>query len=507
MRIAITREPDLATRSRRMIALGILSLSLLMIAIDASILNIALPRIADDLRPDATQLLWIVDSYSLTVAALLVTTAALGDRFGRRRMLRIGLAVFASATVLAALSTSPEMLISARVLLGVGAALAMPATLSLLRAVFSDDRERAFAIGLWSAVGAAGFVLGPVIGGVILQIAAWPFVFWMQLPFIALALVATRRLPEAGGAGAVSIDPLGVLLSGAGLVALVWGIKQVGESGLEGSGVTLMVIGIASIAVFVLVQLRRPQPMIDVRLFRSVRFSTAAVAVLASNVALAAPLLLLTQQLQIAQGLDPLPAGLAFLPIAIGAVISGPFAPQVVRALGMNGAVGGGFLLTSVGLLVFSTVTVQTPFVLLLIGMVLLGAGVSVASAAASAALLAAAPAERAGNAAAIQETGYELGLTMGVSVFGSVALASFRANLDLPAGLDPAVVSAVESGLPQAAAVLADQPDLLTMAVDAFSVSFSETMMLAAVAALVIAVVATIALPRDRESRSVTEH
>lgn len=507
MRTETTAGPDLSTRPRRMIALGTLSLAMLLIAIDASILNVALPRIADDLRPDATQLLWIVDSYSLTVAALLVTTAALGDRFGRRRMLRLGLIVFAAAAMLAALSTSAELLISARVMLGVGAALAMPATLSLLRAVFTDDRERAFAIGLWSAVGAAGFVLGPVVGGVVLQLASWPFVFWVQLPFIALALLATLRLPEAGAAGVVSVDVLGVLLSGAGLVALVWGIKELGESGLAGSGISLMLIGVMSIAALVVVQLRRARPMIDVRLFRSVRFSAASVAVLASNVALAAPLLLLTQQLQIAQGLDPLPAGLAFLPVAVGAVISGPFAPRVVRMLGMNGAVGGGFLLVSTGLLVFSFVTVQTPYLLLVAGMVLLGAGVSVASAAASAALLAAAPAERAGNAAAIQETGYELGLTVGVSVFGSFALSVFRANLDLPAGLDPALVSAVESGLPQAASVLADQPGLLAIAIDAFSASFADTMLLAAVAALVIAVIAVIALPRDRESSSVTEH
>jgi DHA2 family multidrug resistance protein-like MFS transporter len=247
--------------------------------------------------------------------------------------------------------------------------------------------------------------------------------------------------------------------------------------------------------------------MIDVSLFASVRFSTAATAVLASNIALAAPLLLLTQQLQIAQGLDPLPAGLAFLPIAVGAVIAGPLTPKVVRALGMNGAVGGGFSLVAVGLLVFSFVTVESPYVLLLTGMVLLGAGVSVASAAASAALLAAAPASRSGNAAAIQETAYELGLTMGVSIFGSFALAAYRSGLELPAGVDPEVVSVIESGLPQAAAVLADQPDLLSRAIDAFSDSFADTMLLAAGAALVLAVIATIALPRDRESRAVSEH
>lgn len=495
------------TKTQRMLALATLSLALLLIAIDASILNVALPSIAADLRPTASQLLWIVDAYSLTVAALLITTAALGDRFGRRRMLRLGLIVFGGAVVLAALSGSALILIAARVLLGVGAALAMPATLSLLRTVFTDDRERAFAIGLWSAVGAAGFVLGPVIGGIILQFASWPFVFWVQIPFIAIAFAATLRLPEATAAGTVRVDPLGVVLSGAGLVSLVWGVKQLGESGLDGTGIALIIIGLASIVAFVVQQLRRTKPMIDVRLFRSLRFSTAATAVLACNVALAAPLLLLTQQLQIAQGLDPLTAGLAFLPIAIGAVISGPLTPRVVRAVGMNGAVGSGFFLVSVGLLVFSFVTTQTPYLLLMSGMVLLGAGVSVASAAASAALMAAAPAARAGNAAAIQETAYELGLTVGVSVFGSFALSLYRSGLDLPSSLDPSVASAVASGLPQAAAALASQPGLLAQAIEAFSSSFADTMLLAAASALALAVTAAVALPRDRETRAVGEH
>lgn len=507
MRTDQSSTPAITSRLQRMLALATLSLAMLLIAIDASILNVALPSIAEDLQPDATQLLWIVDSYSLTVAALLVTTAALGDRFGRRRMLRLGLIVFSGAVVLAALSTSAELLIAARVLLGVGAALAMPATLSLLRAVFTDDRERAFAVGVWASIGAAGFVLGPVVGGVILQFASWPFAFWVQLPFIALALAATRRLPEASATDTVGIDVLGILLSGTGLVSLVWGIKQLGEDGIGGNGLLLMVLGLASIAAFVVQQRRRAMPMIDVGLFASVRFSTAATAVLASNVALAAPLLLLTQQLQIAQGLDPLPAGLAFLPIAVGAVIAGPLAPRVVRALGMNGAVGGGFLLVTIGLVVFSFVTVQSPYLLLFAGMVVLGAGVSVASAAASAALLAAAPASRSGNAAAIQETAYELGLTMGVSIFGSFALASYRSSLELPTGLDGEIVSVVESGLPQAAAALADQPDLLAAAIEAFSSSFADTMLLAAAASLVLAVIAAIALPRDRESRAVTEH
>jgi DHA2 family multidrug resistance protein-like MFS transporter len=488
-----------------MFVLGVLSLALFLIAVDASILNVALPQIAEDLNPDAAELLWIVDSYSLTVAALLITMAAVGDRFGRRRMLRLGLLLFSVAIVIAAASTSPLMLIGARVLLGVGGAMAMPATLSILRSVFTDDRERAVAVGVWSAVGAAGFVLGPVLSGLILNAASWPWVFWAQLPLLAIVLLAILRVPESVSPGHVTVDVVGVVLSAVGMVTLVFAIKQLGKNGLlDISGLLLIASGVACLAVFVIQQLRRARPMIDMRLFRSTRFSSATIAVLACNVALSAPLLLLTQQLQIVQGLTPLQAGLNFLPIAFAAIIAGPLTPRLVAKIGMNGAVASAFTVIAAGLALIAQVTSSSPYTLLLSGSILLGAGVSVAASSASAALLAAAPATRSGNAAAVQETAYELGVTLGISLFGSIALSAYRNNLSLPSAFDPALATAIADGLPQAAAAAAEMPQVLAVAITAFEASFSITLNIAAVAVLAIALLAAIALPRDRAASAI---
>ncbi len=499
--------PAVATRGGRLLVLAALATTLFLIALDASILNVALPELAADLRPDATQLLWMVDAYSLSVAALLVPMAALGDRVGRRRMLRLGLTVLAAAALLAAVSTGPAMLIAARALLGVGGAMAMPATLSVLRAVFVDDRERAVAVGVWSAVAAAGFVFGPLLGGALLEVASWQWVFWAQLPVAGVALLLTVRVPESSAPGAVSVDPVGVLLSAAGMVLLVWSVKQLGDDGAGRPGPWLLLAaGAACLALFAVQQARRPRPMVDVRLFRSARFSGATVAVLASNLVLAGPLLLLTQQLQVVEGLSPLEAGLRIVPIALAAVAVAPLTPRLVGAVGIHRAVGLAFLAVAAGIAVTAQVRAGTAYPVLLTGSALLGAGAAVAASAASAALLAAAPVERAGNAAAVQETAYELGLTLGVSVLGSIALARYRGELVLPAGLDGATAAAVRDGLPQAVAAAADRGEVVGAALAAFDASFSWALGAAAVLAAVIAVLGVLLLPRDRAATAV-EH
>lgn len=498
----VTSHTDSATRTRaaKVLLLSTLSLTVFLIAIDASILNIALPHIAEDLQPNATELLWVVDAYSLTVAALLITTAALGDRFGRRRMLRLGLVVFGAGLVLAAVSPSALTLIGARVILGVGGALAMPATLAILRTALRNDRERAFAVGVWSAVGAAGFVLGPLLGGAVLNNATWPFVFWLQLPLVAASLLMTVKVPESRSPSEVRIDPLGVVLSAAGLTALASAAKEVGKDGaLDLVNGVLLLVAVASLTLFTLQQLRRPSPMVDVRLFRSMRFSGSTIAVLACNMALAAPLLLLTQQFQIVEGMSPLGAGLNFLPLAIAAIIAGPLTPRLVALVGINGAVAAAFTITAVGLALLGQTTGSTPYALLLSASLLIGAGVAVAASAASAALLAAAPAARAGNAAAVQETAYELGLTLGVSIFGSIALGVYRSELLVPADVDANAAAIARDGLPQAASIGTQEPELLAAAVDAFSVSYSAALTTAAAVSLVVALVAAFALPRDR--------
>jgi DHA2 family multidrug resistance protein-like MFS transporter len=504
--VQTTSDPGPAsTRRGRLLVLLTLSTTLFLIALDASVLNVALPELAAELRPDSTQLLWIVDAYSLSVAALLVPMAALGDRIGRRRTLRLGLTVLAAAALLAALSTGPTMLVAARALLGVGGAMAMPATLSILRASFPDDRERAAAVGVWSAVAAAGFVFGPLLGGALLGVASWQWIFWAQLPVAGLALLLTVRVPESSAPGVVGLDPAGVLLSASGMVLLVWSVKQVGDDGAGRPGPWLLLAaGVACLALFGAQQLRRERPMVDVGLFGSIRFSGATVAVLASNLVLAGPLLLLTQQLQVVEGLSPLEAGLRIVPIALAAVVAAPLTPRLVGTLGIHRAVGLAFLAVAGGLAVIAQVGAGTPYRVLLAGSLLLGAGAAVAASAASAALISAAPVDRAGNAAAVQETAYELGLTLGVSVLGSLALARYRDELRLPAGLDEAATAEVRDGLPQAVAAAGDRGDVLAAALAAFETSFTWALTAAAASAAVIAVLSALLLPRDRAATAV---
>src|SRR3712207_3936363 len=211
----------------RWLVLVVLASSLLVVALDATILNVALPTLAADLEPSSTELLWIVDAYGLVLAGLLVAMSGLGDRVGRRRLLVMGLAVFAAAAALAALAGSPEQLIAARVLLGAGGAMIMPSTITLLRSVFLDDRERAIAVGVWTAIAAGGFAVGPVIGGALLEVVDWPLVFALQVPVVLLAVVAVLRLVAGGGrADPGPRGPVGITLSLAGMGGPVWGTKE-----------------------------------------------------------------------------------------------------------------------------------------------------------------------------------------------------------------------------------------------------------------------------------------
>jgi DHA2 family multidrug resistance protein-like MFS transporter len=478
------------TARGRWLVLGALATTLFMISLDASVLNVALPAISEDLQPSATGLLWILDSYSLTVAALLTTMAALGDRVGRRRMLRSGLVVFVVASVLAATSDTTTALVVARVLLGVAAAMAMPATLSILRAVFTDERERGVAVGVWAAVGALGFVVGPLVGGAVLEVADWHWLFWMQIPVLLAALGLTWRVPESAAGHAVGIDVAGVVLSGLGIVSVVAAIKRLGDQGWTDPTAWLIgAAGLVALAVFVVLQLRRQRPMIDVRLFRRPRFAAAAVAVTVGNLVLAGPLLLLTQHLQLARGLSPLEAGLWLLPVALAAVAAGPATPRLVERVGVAGAVAAGFVVTGAGLAGFALVDERSAFALFTAAGILLGAGVSVVSAAASAALLSSAPVERAGNAAAIQETGYELGITLGISVFGALSLAVYRDALELPPATAPGVGAAAGEGLPQAVVAAAGDPGVVGASVEAFGAAFAATNAVAAAGTAVLAV------------------
>jgi MFS transporter, DHA2 family, multidrug resistance protein len=487
----------------RWLVLVVLASSLLVVALDATILNVALPTLAADLEPSATELLWIVDAYGLVLAGLLVAMSGLGDRIGRRRLLVLGLGVFAAAAALAAAAGSPEQLIAARVLLGAGGAMIMPSTITLLRTVFLDDRERAIAVGVWTAIAAGGFAVGPVIGGALLEVLDWPWVFALQVPVVLLAILAVLRLvPEWRRADPGPWDPIGVALSITGMVALVWGIKEASKHGLGGAeALGTLALGAGAMTAFVRRQRKLTHPLLDVELFRDRRFSASAVAVLAVFFGFGGLLLLLTQFLQIVQGLGPLEAGLRLLPLALAAGIASPLTDAAVRRVGAHIVVGGGFSIVAGAFAALYGLDTGTHYALIAACLAALGAGAGMASTAASAVILSNAPPERAAGAVAVQETAYELGGALGVAILGSVMTARYRAELDGLAGLP----AEARESLPAAAEIAARTGGdagaaVLGAAQQAFLDGLDVTLAVAAAVTAAVAVAALAFMPRDRD-------
>ncbi len=488
---------------RRWLVQVVLASSQLLIAMDATQHNVPLPTLAADLGPGSTELLWIVDAYGLVLAGLLVAMAGLGDRIGRRRLLSAGLVVFAGAALLAALAASPAQLIAARALLGVGGAMIMPSTLSVLRSVFLDERERSVAIGVWTAVAAGGFALGPIAGGLLLDVADWPWLFAVQIPVVLVALAAVRLVvPESRNPRPGPWDGPGVTLSIAGMLTFVWGVKELGKDGLTApAGLAAMAGGLVLLALFVVRQARSRTPLVDVRLFRHRRFATAAAAVLFTFFALGALLLLLTQFLQLVQGHSPLAAGLRLLPLAVAAAVGAPLTDVLVRRLGMRLVVGGAFAVVAGALAALATLDTETPYAFVAAQFVAIGLGAGVAATAGSAAIMGAAPPERAGGAAAVQETAFELGGALGVAVLGSVMAALYRDAVGALPGLPDDVAAVARDGLTGAAQV-ADElggpggPALLAAASRAFVDGLGTTVLVGAAAMALVALAALLTMP-----------
>ena len=315
---ATSEEAD-RIHQRRWWALGVLCISLLIITLDNTILNVAIPALVKDLHASTSALQWIIDGYTLVFAGLLLTLGSVGDRFGRKGALMVGLIIFGSGSVLSAVAGSSTQLIFTRASMGIGAALIMPATLSLLTNIFRDPRERARAIGAWAAVAGASGALGPVLGGVLLAHFSWGSVFFVNVPVIAVALVgAWRLLPSSRDADAPRLDPIGAGLSIVGLVLVLWAIIDAPQKGWSDSTVLAsLFIGVFFLVGFILWELHSSHPMLDVRFFRNRRFSAANVAITLVFFAMFGQMFLGTQYLQTVLGFSALESGVRMLPMAI----------------------------------------------------------------------------------------------------------------------------------------------------------------------------------------------
>ncbi|WP_328402719.1 MFS transporter [Streptomyces sp. NBC_00390] len=465
---------DTVYRPGRWLALAVLVLAVLLVAVDATVLGLATPFLSEDLQPTGTQLLWIGDIYSFVIAGLLVSMGSLGDRIGRKKLLLTGAVAFGAVSVLNAYATSPEMMILARALLGVAGATLMPSTLALIRNIFHDPKERSFAIGIWGAMASAGAAVGPVVGGFLLEHFWWGSVFLINLPVMAvLVIVGIRLLPESKNRVAGPWDLISVVLSLIGVVGIVYAIKEAATHGPGSDAGVAALIGAAALYGFVRRQLTLPAPLLDMRLFRHPGFSGAVLADLLTILGLSGLVFFLSQFLQLVQGRQPFEAGLAELPAAIGAVVTGLMAGTVARRFTVRSVVAAGLAAVGIALAVMTLVDRSTGYPLLGAALLVVGIGAGFSFTVTADVILSSVPKEQAGSASAVSETAYELGAALGIALLGSIVTGAYR-DFATPAGVPAGPASAAHEslgGAVEAAAALPQQQgaELITAAQDAF--------------------------------------
>ncbi|MBB5913736.1 DHA2 family multidrug resistance protein-like MFS transporter [Nocardia transvalensis] len=498
-----TALPRRAT-ARDWAGLGVLVLALLLISVDATVLDIAVPAISAHLAPTTPQLLWIIDVYSFVLAGLLVTMGTLGDRIGRRRLLLIGAAGFGVASVLAAWSVNPEMLIAARVLQGVAGATLMPATLGLIRSMFTNARQRTTAIAVWSSAATGGAALGPLLGGWLLEHFWWGSVFLINLPVMAvLVALGPLLVPESRDPNPGRFDVISAGLSMLALVPIVYAVKEIAAHGVRPAMLGVAAAGVLAGALFVRRQRRLADPMLDLRLFALPRFRTAVLTSLLAVFALAGVLFFGSQYLQLVQGRSPLDAGLRLLPGMLASMASALVSAWLVRVWQPSKVLGGALVVAALGAGLFAWLSADPAAgtAAFIVGFLLVGAGVGVALTVSSDLVVGSAPPERAGAAAAVSETAYEAGVALGVAVLGSVVMAVFRHGLDV-SQVPGSQVGAARESLGSAVDTASTLPDQAAAALlEAARAAFVSGIHLASIATAAILLLAALIAFRTRTS------
>ncbi|WP_137825509.1 MFS transporter [Brevibacterium sp. 2SA] len=494
--------PPRAT-ARTWVGLAVLVLPMLLIAIDSMVLIFALGEITAELEPSGAQQLWILDIYSLMLAGLLVTMASLGDRFGRRKVLLIGAVGFAIASVIGALSTEAWMLIAARALLGMSGAAIMPGTLSLIRNMFLDRNERRTAMAVWAAAGALGAAAGPIVGGALIEAFSWHAAFLMNIPVMILLLVlAPFLVPESRNPDPGRVDLLSIVLSLAGMIAVIYGVKTFAEGDEPSIAVVTFIAGFVLLVLFVIRQLRMPLPMINVRLFTGRAFTGAVVTNFLSVFALVGAMFALTQFLQLVAGLSIIESALWMLPQALVSAGAGFVAAALVKRIPTSIIVTAGMLVTAGGFAILLTLTPETHPGVIAVALSLVGLGAGVGLTLTNDIIMSSVRPEESGQAAAISNTGYEVGTSFGIAVLGSVLLGFYRTNLEdsVPAGLPGEVLEAAKETL-AAALLYAEQISgdigaaLASAAMESFTTALSLTGGIASAILVAVAIFAGIML------------
>ena len=510
-----TAVPARAGR-REWIGLSVLALGALLYVMDLTVLHLAVPALSADLQPSSTQLLWIIDIYGFFVAGSLVTMGTLGDRIGRRRLLMIGAAAFGLFSLIAAFSVSAEMLIVSRALLGIAGATLAPSTLSLIFHMFTDPRERSIAIGVWIGSFSAGSAVGPVLGGLMLEFFWWGSVFLLAIPVMVLLLVlGPRVLPEYRDPDAGRLDPMSAATSIVAVLAIIFGLKEIAQSGFGVVPAVAILAGVAMGAVWVRRQQMLDDPMIDVSLFRIRAFNTALTINFLSIFVMIGYFLFVAQYLQLVVGLSPLEAGLWSLPSAVAFVIGSQITPRIVHRVRPIYLIGGGLFVAALGLGVLATVGVANGLAPLVAASIVISIGMAPVFGLTTEMIVGSAPPERAGAASGISETGSELGGALGLAILGSIGVAIYRGSLGegLPAGLPAEAAAAARDTLGSAVAVAAQLPtelgdSLVATAREAFVQAMQLSSGIAAVLAVGVAALAVLALraPSDAPGEPAAE-
>lgn len=493
---------------REWIGLAVLALPTLLLSLDMSVLHLAVPHLAADLRPSSTELLWIIDSYGFMIAGFLVTMGTLGDRIGRRKLLMFGGAGFGIASIAAAFAPTPTTLIAARALLGIAGATLMPSTLALISNMFQDARQRGTAIAVWMSCFMGGMVIGPVVGGVLLENFWWGSVFLMGVPVMALLLaVAPALLPEYRDANAGRLDLISVGLSLATILPIVYALKEIAKHGPQVLSLLALVVGLALGVVFARRQRQIADPMLDLRLFRVRAFSAALGITLVGAITMGGVFMLVSQYLQLVAGLTALEAGVLLVPQAGAVVVGSLIAPRLTKRFRPEYVLGFGMLLAAAGILLFTLADVANGTALVAIGMAVASFGMGPQGVLCTEMVVGSVPSQKAGAASAMSETSGEFGIAMGIALFGSLATAVYRNVVAIPPEVPSGIAAEAWDGMAgamSAAGRLADQASVLAPAREAFTSGLQAVSVVGATFVVLFAVIGMVVL--RKRSRPATE-
>ncbi|MFC1925796.1 MFS transporter [Chloroflexota bacterium] len=492
-------------KGRPWIGLAFLCLTVFNLAEDDGVLSLALPSISNEFQSSTGELQWTINAYLLAFAALLLTMGALGDRFGRKRMLQVGLILFGVSSLAAALSTSMGMLIACRALMGVAGAITLPQTLSIIRATFADPKERTKAIGVWAGVFALGYGIGPVVGGVLLEYFEWYSVFLLNIPMVIVAFAGGHFfIGESRDQDAPRLDPLGVFLSIAGLFAVVYGIIKAGEeSWTDGSVIALLSGGAILLLIFAWWEKRSDHPMLPMRFFKNMSFTGANIAMTLAAFGTFAILFFFTQYLQSVQGHSPLAAAVRILPIGVLAMLAALAAAPIARAIGVKLPVSLGLFICAGGLFYLSFAETDTNYMVILAGLALVAVGYGLAWSPAVDSIMGSLPERRAGIGAAMDSTTQMIGGALGVAALGAILntmyldkIESLKTLADLPVGAYETIQGSI-----QGAHIVAGQlPDISQQIIDGSNAAFtsgqSEAMLIGAIVMAAASLVSLLIMP-----------